>query len=146
MTITNSGLPALGLAVLLLLLLAACGGGTATAPPTESAGEDHGAHETGAPAETGAGGGESMEVALADFAFAPTELTVPAGTTVTFTNEDSALHSVSEGSDGQVADDAAFDEDVEGGASVEITFDESGTVQVTCKYHPSMNMTVTVEG
>jgi len=134
------------LALLPLIAALALVGCTATATAPASAtpagatpAASHAAHESAA-----AGGG--MEVALVEFAFAPTELTVPAGTTVTFTNDDSALHSVSEGSNGQVAEDAAFDEDVDGGASVDIAFDEPGTVQITCKYHPSMNMTVTVEG
>jgi plastocyanin len=29
---------------------------------------------------------------------------------------------------------------------VEITFDEAGTFDVTCLFHPQMNMTVVVEG
>jgi plastocyanin len=124
------------LALLALLPLIGCTGAapTPTAAPAEAPPAD----------ESPAAGGE--QVTLVNFAFDPTELTVPAGTTVTFRNDDAALHSVSEGSDGQVADDAAFDEDVESGTSIEIPFDEAGTFQVTCKYHPQMNMTVTVEG
>ena len=42
-------------------------------------------------------------------------------------------------------DDPFVDED--GGADpIEVTFDEAGTFNLTCKIHPSMNMTVTVEG
>ena len=29
---------------------------------------------------------------------------------------------------------------------ITVTFDEAGTFNLTCKIHPSMNMTVTVEG
>jgi plastocyanin len=125
------------LMLLALLPLAACTGASPT-PTADTPAESHAAHESAA-----AGGDQ---VTLVGFAFEPTELTVPAGSTVTFRNDDGALHSVSEGSDGEVADDAAFDEDVESGGSVEITFDEPGTIQITCKYHSQMNMTVTVEG
>ena len=36
--------------------------------------------------------------------------------------------------------------DEEGGSDVSVTFDEAGTYNITCKIHPSMNMTITVEG
>ncbi len=29
---------------------------------------------------------------------------------------------------------------------VVVTFDEAGTFNITCKIHPTMNMTITVEG
>ena len=32
------------------------------------------------------------------------------------------------------------------GVNVPVTFDEPGTYNITCKIHPSMNMTITVEG
>ena len=53
---------------------------------------------------------------------------------------------MTEGSDGVAADDAAVDEEVEAGAEVEVSFDEAGTYQITCLFHPEMNMTVIVEG
>ena len=74
--------------------------------------------------------------------FAPSTLTIPAGTTVTFT--DTTGHTVTEGSDGQAVDDPIVDES--GGADVVVTFDEAGTFNITCKIHPNMNMTITVEG
>ena len=41
-------------------------------------------------------------------------------------------------------DDPIVDE--QGGADIEVTFDEAGTYNITCTIHPSMNMTITVEG
>jgi plastocyanin len=111
---------------ILALALAAC----ASATPT--------------PADGGGGGGGNT-VTLSGSQFSEDTLTVAAGTAVTFTNEDSVAHTVTNGTDGAPADGAAFDEDLAGGASVDITFDEAGTFPVTCKIHPSMNMTVTVE-
>jgi plastocyanin len=82
-------------------------------------------------------------VSLAGGAFSPASLTIAAGTTVTFT--DTAGHTVTEGSDGTAVDDPIVDE--EGGAdAIEVTFDEAGTFDITCRIHPAMNMTITVEG
>ena len=115
------------LLVALMLILAACGGGAASS----------------APADDGGGGGDAGEtVSLSGGAFAPSTLTIPAGTTVTFT--DTTGHTVTEGSDGQAVDDPIVDES--GGADVVVTFDEAGTFNITCKIHPNMNMTITVEG
>lgn len=107
----------------LVLVLAACssGGGGASAP---------------------AGGDEGETVSLAGGQFSPTDLTIPAGTTVTFTN--TAGHTVTEGTDGQAVDDPIIDE--EGGSDITFTFEEPGTYNLTCRIHQAMNMTVTVEG
>jgi plastocyanin len=126
----------------LLLLLAACGGGDSDA----STGDDGGTE-----ASAGTGGGESAgaggdQVELTGFAFSPGELTVAPGTTVTFVNNDTSPHTVTEGSDGTAADGARFDEEIAAGEEVTVTFDDAGTYEITCTLHPEMNMTVTVEG
>ena len=113
----------------LALVLAACGGGTASSAPADGGGD--GGSDTG---ET---------VSLSGGQFSPSTLTIPVGTTVTFT--DSTGHTVTEGSDGEAVDDPIVDE--QGGADpIVVSFDEAGTFNVTCKIHPGMNMTVTVEG
>ena len=114
-----------------LLLLAAC-----TTDSGSSA-----AASASAPASAG---GETV-VTMASLAYQPTELTVSVGTTVRFVNEDSVAHTVTDGTDGDADADAAFDEDVAAGESVEITFDEAGDVDITCRFHPAMNMVVHVE-
>ena len=122
------------LAVLtLVLLLAACSSSTASSAPAAAGG--------GASDDGGSGGGGET-VSLAGFAFSPSELTIPAGTTVTFT--DTANHTVTEGTDGEAVDDPIVDE--QGGSDIDVTFDEPGTYNITCKIHPDMNMTITVEG
>ena len=112
------------LAVLMALglLLAGCGGGTAT---------DGGDGE----------GGET--VSLSGAAFSPSSLTIAVGTTVTFT--DGTGHTVTHGSNGTAADDPIVDESWSGDP-IEVTFEEAGTFPITCKVHPTMNMTITVEG
>jgi plastocyanin len=125
--------PILGLVAVAVLVLAACGGGAASVTPTE-------AGDGGGAASEPAAGGET--VSLAGGQFSPSELTIPAGTTVTFT--DTTGHTVTEGSDGTAVEDPIIDE--QGGEDIEFTFDEPGTVQITCTIHPVMNLTITVEG
>lgn len=90
-------------------------------------------------------GGGTATVMIMGFDF-PADMTVAAGTTVTFVNHDAGAHTVTEGTDGVAAPDAAFDEEVPAGGMVEIVFDEPGTYDVTCLIHPTMNMVITVEG
>ncbi len=73
------------------------------------------------------------------------DLTIAAGTTVTFTNDDPFDHTVSEGVDGELATDALFDLELAAGESDTFTFTDPGPYQVTCTLHPTMNMTITVE-
>jgi plastocyanin len=114
--------------VALSLLLAACASTTPSA--TTGDGGD------------GDGGDTGETVSLSGSTFSPSTLTIAAGTTVTFT--DTASHTVTEGTSGGAVDDPIVDE--AGGADIEVTFDEPGTYNITCKVHPAMNMTITVEG
>jgi plastocyanin len=133
------------LAIATCLFLTACASdaGASSAAAEESAAESHAGMSMEASQAEGGGGTDT--VVISGFSFGG-DITVAAGTTVTFQNDDNAEHSVTNGTNGTPADNAAFDEDVEAGASVEIAFDEAGTFDVTCRYHPTMQMTVTVEG
>lgn len=136
----------------LLLALAACTAETAATAESSASAE---ASVASAEASTEASSEESAEasegeggattVMLTNFEFDPAEITVNVGDTVTFMNHDSAPHTVTEGTNGNAADDARFDEEVSGGESVEITFDEAGDYDVTCLFHGNMNMVVHVE-
>jgi plastocyanin len=78
-------------------------------------------------------------VTIADFAFDPPNLQVEAGTTVTFTNDDSATHTAT-------AEDDSFDTgDLDQGASGEVTLDEPGTYAYFCNIHNYMTGSITVE-
>jgi plastocyanin len=84
-----------------------------------------------------AAAGEAIEIV--DFAFSPAELTVPVGTTVTWTNQDSAPHTVT-------ADDGSFDSGrLNQGDSFSFTFETPGTYTYVCAFHPNMTATITVE-
>lgn len=89
---------------------------------------------------------DEPEVTTPGVSFSPGEITVSAGTTVRFTNPSDFPHTVTNGTGGRPAADAAFDEPLGPGASITITFDEPGTYEVTCKFHPEMQMRVVVEG
>lgn len=155
---SRSPLAPVALIASLALVLAACGAGggasaAASAAPAVSSAPSTAASVAAEPSaaasegtEASAAAGEEMRVMLEGFAFNPSELTIPVGTQVTFTNADSAPHTVTEGVDGEAAPDARFDDELQGNQSTRITFDEPGEYQITCRFHPSMNMTVTVEG
>jgi plastocyanin len=78
-------------------------------------------------------------VTIADFAFMPQEVAVSVGTTVTWTNEDWAPHTVTAG-------DGSFDSGrLDQGASFEHTFNEAGTNAYFCTFHPGMTGTIIAE-
>jgi len=87
--------------------------------------------------ESSAGTGDSVEIV--EFEFDPEEITVPAGTTVTFTNQDVAAHTAT-------ADDSSFDtQELGKGDSAEETFDEPGTYTYYCRFHVFMKGSVVVD-
>jgi len=72
-------------------------------------------------------------------------LTVPVGTTVTWTNRDAIDHTATEYLNGFSKPDARFDLELTPGASGSYKFDEVGTYEVGCVPHPPMQMLVIVE-
>jgi plastocyanin len=85
--------------------------------------------------EPGAGGGTT--VLMQGLKFEPATLTVPAGTTVLFDNQDVAPHTVT-------SDDAGVDSGVIGpGKSFELEVDSS--FDYVCSIHPSMRAKINVD-
>jgi plastocyanin len=105
------------------------------AAPSEAASETPEASEDGTAAE---------RVRLTTSQFDPTELTIAVGTEVTFVNAATFDHTVTEGTDGQAVDDPIVDEEIAPNGAVRVTFDEPGTYDITCRIHPSMQLTITV--
>jgi plastocyanin len=128
------------LAAVLALPLAACGTGDASDAPSDEPAASDGA----IPSEDAGATGPTVN--LSNFAFSSEEVTVSVGQPITFRNADSAEHTVTEGVDGAAADDPVVNERLDAGAEIEVSFDEAGTYQITCLLHPTMNMTVVVEG
>ncbi|WP_241777745.1 cupredoxin family copper-binding protein, partial [Streptomyces sp. CT34] len=90
-----------------------------------------------APASPGAPAAAN-HVTIAGFAFSPSTLTVSKGTTVTWTNEDRAPHTVT-GSGGLNSPTLGS------GGSYTFTFKTAGTFSYYCAIHPSMHGTVVVK-
>lgn len=74
-------------------------------------------------------------------AFHPTEITIPAGTTLDFSNEDEFLHQIYVDSEGFPYDSA----EQPPGQTLHITFKNGGTFPVRCHIHPKMLLTVHVK-
>jgi plastocyanin len=147
-------MPTLVFAALLALGMVACtdaatspSAAESDAPPSVAASEPASeAPSVEASAEESEAASEDVRVRLDGFAFDTEELTIAAGTEVTFLNADSAAHTVTEGVDGVAAEDPIIDAELQGNQAESFTFEEPGTYQITCLFHPSMNMTVIVEG
>lgn len=87
-----------------------------------------------APVRAGAG----HVVEIVDFGYAPADLTISAGDTVTWTNLDAVAHTAT-------ATDGTWDTGLlEQGASASITFTAAGTYEYLCTPHPSMTGRITV--
>jgi len=77
-------------------------------------------------------------VSIDNFAFAPATLTVPVGSTVTWTNKDEEPHTV-------VANDGSFHSPGMGSqATFSYTFAKPGKFDYVCSIHPYMHATVVV--
>jgi plastocyanin len=79
-------------------------------------------------------------VTIQNFAFSPSAITVKKGTTVTWTNQDSTTHTVTE-TDGQ---DGPKSGDLSSGKSYSFTFNTAGTFKYECSIHTDMTGAVTV--
>ncbi len=115
------------LAALLILTLAACGG------------SGNGSTAGGSPSATPSGAG--ISVSIADYTYAPQSITIPAGTAVTWTNEDSVIHTVTsaDGSGTDAGTTDLFDSGSMGkGDTFSYTFTEPGTYDYLCVPHRSM--------
>ncbi len=85
----------------------------------------------------GSAGAADPAVSIAGFAFHPGTITIQAGDTVTWTNNDGATHT---------ATGSGFDTgNISGGSSKSLTFDTAGTFAYHCSIHSSMTGTVIVE-
>ncbi len=76
--------------------------------------------------------------------FVPPEITVSSGTTVTWTNHDTTIHTVVEGTPGAGATPAFDSSIIAPTATWENTFDKAGEFNYYCSLHPFMTGKVTV--
>ncbi len=81
----------------------------------------------------------TIEVTIEGFAFKPAEISIPAGSTVTWYNKDSAPHTVT-------ARDNSFDSGrLSQNDTFSYTFEQGGTFEYYCTIHPSMEGKVVAE-
>jgi plastocyanin len=79
------------------------------------------------------------QIEIKNYAFIPVNVTIPSGTTVTWTNLDSILHTVT-------SQDGTFDSGLFGqGESFSYVFNEPGEYDYYCIPHPYMTGKVTVK-
>jgi len=116
---------------------------------TEIGGSDH--HEESTPSEDNGGygsesspsassnSGQAVAVSIKDFNFGD-PLDVAVGTTVTWTNEDSVPHTVTQDGSGGFQSGK-----IDPGGTFSFTFDQAGTFDYHCEYHANMKSTVTVK-
>jgi plastocyanin len=122
------------------LVVAGCGG-------DDDGGGGDGGSQSEQPADQGGGGGGSgSQVSMADLQFSPSEVTVSAGDTITFTNDESVPHDVHKTS-GPGEDFASGPSGgMQEGDTFELTLDEPGTYEYVCDVHaPGMAGTITVK-
>lgn len=85
----------------------------------------------------------SGNVVIHTFAFGPQKISVTAGSTVTWTNQDAILHTVTAGTSAKP--EKTFDAKMDGvGSTFSFTFDNPGTYPYHCSIHAVMTGVVTV--
>jgi plastocyanin len=85
-------------------------------------------------------GQSQLTVSISNFAFNPSTLTVKAGETVTWTNQDSATHTILSDSGNEISSSSLGQ-----GQTYSHTFNQSGTYSYHCSIHPSMKATIIVQ-
>jgi plastocyanin len=109
---------ALALAIILVVAVVATGCGASTTATTSSSG---------------------AQVVLKSFAFTPNSVTIKAGESVTWTNQDGTTHTVT-------ADNGEFDSGSLGAdATYSFIFAKAGTYPYHCSIHSNMKGTVVVQ-
>ena len=128
--------------VFLLLLLAACGGtdtgvsNTTGATPQTAVTPTSAVTPTPTTAATGSGQDITITGGAGSYAFSPDTLTIPVGTTVTWTNTTKAPHTVT--SDDGKSFDSGTDKPIDPGATFSFKFTQPGTYAYHCRFHASM--------
>src|SRR4029453_17095772 len=93
--------------------------------------------DSGAGKSASSGGAGAKSVAIQNFAFGPSNVTVKVGDKITWTNDDDAPHTVTGGEldSGNLAK----------GASFTFTADKPGPISYICAIPPTMKGTLTVQ-
>jgi plastocyanin len=82
----------------------------------------------------------SHDIKISNFAFFPSSITIHPGETITWTNDDSAAHTIVSDSGAEIGSSS-----LSKGQSYSHTFNTPGTYNYRCSIHPSMKGTVIVQ-
>jgi plastocyanin len=127
-------LRSLALVPLAALAIAGCGDDAPTdGAPADGATTDSAAEQS----DTATADGAAEMVDIVDFTFEPEALEVTTGTTVEWVQQDSSRHTVD-------FDDGEESGHLEEGDIYRRTFDQAGTYDYVCFFHPRMTASVTV--
>ncbi len=138
------------LAFAAMIVLAACGGSTgggSTPTPAQTGNTPTTAPAGNTPTATATSSGPTMAVSITSsgtFAFSPATITIKVGTTVTWTNNTSAPHTVTS-DDGTTFDSGTSNPIAANGGTYSFTFTKAGTFTYHCQIHPFMKATVIVQ-
>lgn len=136
------------LAALTLITLAACsaGGSTTPEPATPATIPSAGSPSSvvvPSPAVSPSEADTPDAISIKGFAFAPETLSVPVGTTVTWTNDEDSLHTVTSGT--PESPSGLFDSgEIDTGVEFPYTFEELGSYPFFCARHDFMTGEITV--
>jgi len=81
-----------------------------------------------------------IDVQIQNFAFSPSSLTIKVGDTVTWTNKDTATHTVTSDSGGELSSPS-----LNKGETYSHQFASAGVYDYHCTHHPSMKAKIIVE-
>ncbi|MHB1346830.1 MAG: cupredoxin domain-containing protein [Candidatus Humimicrobiaceae bacterium] len=112
------------MAAVLIISLVACGGGAQSSDNTKQASNT----------------ADGNNVILKNNRFSPASLTIKVGTTVTWTNEDGFIHTVTSGTSPSDPSGLFDSGNLNGGDTFSFTFDEAGTYDYFCIPHFSLGM------
>jgi plastocyanin len=123
------------LIVVAAIAIASCGRSSASTEPALPSDP--------APSTTASGAHIVGSVSIKGFVFAPDDLVVPAGTTVTWVNDEDSLHTVTSGTPANPT--GLFDSgEIDTGVEFAHTFTDEGTYPFFCARHDFMTGVITV--
>lgn len=130
---TKNRLPQIAAVAMVIVIGAAVILLATSGPPSASTSAASGSGSSSSP-------GSGNAVDISNFKYAPADLTVAAGTKVTFTNSDTAAHTATSDTGG-VFDTGTLQK----GDSKAVTLSKPGTYTYYCRFHSFMHGTITVK-
>jgi plastocyanin len=125
-----------GLIIMGMTMAISCSTASTTTSATPKPG---GAQTSPPPGQTPGPDFQPAAVSIENFSFVPASLTVKIGTTVTWTNNDAATHTIT-------SNTGAFEsQNLANGGTFSFTFDKTGVYEYHCAIHSSMKGTITVQ-